>query len=297
MSLVKCPKCGGSVSSTASECVHCGCQFIVCPECGAICAKGVQTCAKCGYRFSFHAADQKQTESPQSPQNDSKKLLNKKLLNRVTADNTLQNRTKKAGVILVVLSSLLFVIWVIILIAWIKSDPLEALAKYDGTKQLCQMLIVLSALIQAGCWVVRLCQASIITRCAKWIRQNKINFKDYLFSIRDANDRKTRSVYERMKAAACYSEDISAKNLFIAGEILSVLIQASLNVASAVLFNLLVEKAMTAYLTSQSLDLLTILIPIFVGVVICLVLFALPWLVIIIIQKQREKQWAKKNNL
>ncbi|MDE6373631.1 MAG: zinc ribbon domain-containing protein, partial [Clostridia bacterium] len=49
MALIKCPECGGEVSSNADTCVHCGCRYSFCPECGAVHIGSVQRCPACGY--------------------------------------------------------------------------------------------------------------------------------------------------------------------------------------------------------------------------------------------------------
>ena len=51
MAIIKCPECGGSISSTAENCVHCGFRFKVCPECGAASEKSDEMCKSCGFRF------------------------------------------------------------------------------------------------------------------------------------------------------------------------------------------------------------------------------------------------------
>ena len=51
MALVTCPKCGGQISDTAGECVHCGFAFKICPDCGAVLAKDAEKCEQCGYAF------------------------------------------------------------------------------------------------------------------------------------------------------------------------------------------------------------------------------------------------------
>lgn len=50
MALVKCPKCGESVSTTAKYCVHCGAAFQekTCFECGSLLLVGEEVCGKCG---------------------------------------------------------------------------------------------------------------------------------------------------------------------------------------------------------------------------------------------------------
>ena len=51
MALVKCPECGGSISSVAESCVHCGCKITVCPDCTASHAGEKEVCTACGFNF------------------------------------------------------------------------------------------------------------------------------------------------------------------------------------------------------------------------------------------------------
>lgn len=52
MAIVKCPECGGVVTDTVNQCVHCGCKYTVCKECGAIVKEGAQSCQNCGCQFT-----------------------------------------------------------------------------------------------------------------------------------------------------------------------------------------------------------------------------------------------------
>lgn len=51
MALVKCPECGGNISSVAESCVHCGCKITVCPDCTAPHAGEKEVCTACGFNF------------------------------------------------------------------------------------------------------------------------------------------------------------------------------------------------------------------------------------------------------
>jgi RNA polymerase subunit RPABC4/transcription elongation factor Spt4 len=48
MALLKCPECGGNVSSTVHTCIHCGYEFNVCPTCQAVVIKSASSCPSCG---------------------------------------------------------------------------------------------------------------------------------------------------------------------------------------------------------------------------------------------------------
>ena len=48
MSLIKCIECGGTVSSTAQTCPHCGAPIILCRACGHPMPARAETCPQCG---------------------------------------------------------------------------------------------------------------------------------------------------------------------------------------------------------------------------------------------------------
>lgn len=49
--LITCPECGGKISSSTSQCIHCGCKISVCPECNEVYKGEVTECKKCGFKF------------------------------------------------------------------------------------------------------------------------------------------------------------------------------------------------------------------------------------------------------
>lgn len=51
MALINCPECGEKISSSTTQCIHCGCNIKVCPECGEIYKGDIVECEKCGFRF------------------------------------------------------------------------------------------------------------------------------------------------------------------------------------------------------------------------------------------------------
>lgn len=58
MALISCPKCKGTVSSTAHFCPHCGYSlntiaagYVRCPECGTMVDDDANFCTNCGYRM------------------------------------------------------------------------------------------------------------------------------------------------------------------------------------------------------------------------------------------------------
>lgn len=51
MSIIHCPECNEKISSTVSQCVHCGVKITVCPECEKIYTEHLERCSECGYVF------------------------------------------------------------------------------------------------------------------------------------------------------------------------------------------------------------------------------------------------------
>ena len=51
MAILNCPECGEKISSTAKQCVHCGCKITVCSECGKVILGERGTCPDCGFKI------------------------------------------------------------------------------------------------------------------------------------------------------------------------------------------------------------------------------------------------------
>lgn len=51
MALINCPECNEQISSTVSQCVHCGVKICVCPECEKVYTQTPEQCEECGYVF------------------------------------------------------------------------------------------------------------------------------------------------------------------------------------------------------------------------------------------------------
>ena len=52
MAIIQCPECGGTVSTTAKQCIHCGAQISICPQCENVWAGGGNFCTRCGYNIA-----------------------------------------------------------------------------------------------------------------------------------------------------------------------------------------------------------------------------------------------------
>lgn len=65
MAIITCPECGQKISSTAQQCVHCGCKITVCSECGKVLLGEPDVCSECG--FPFKKVEQK-IQTPEKKQ-------------------------------------------------------------------------------------------------------------------------------------------------------------------------------------------------------------------------------------
>lgn len=63
MALTTCPECGGKISTTVKNCIHCGCKITVCPECGMTLIGEPISCTECGYSFGSKNASQNQSDN------------------------------------------------------------------------------------------------------------------------------------------------------------------------------------------------------------------------------------------
>lgn len=52
MAISKCPQCGEMLSTSVTQCIHCGCEVMLCPECGTFNITETESCRECGFHFS-----------------------------------------------------------------------------------------------------------------------------------------------------------------------------------------------------------------------------------------------------
>ncbi len=56
MAIIKCPECQENISSSVTQCIHCGCKITYCPECNSLFPEELETCKNCGYKISIQKA-------------------------------------------------------------------------------------------------------------------------------------------------------------------------------------------------------------------------------------------------
>ena len=67
MSITQCPECGGTLSSTVTTCIHCGCKIATCPECGKRFIEESKKCPICGYEMELQSTAQTPTQPIEKP--------------------------------------------------------------------------------------------------------------------------------------------------------------------------------------------------------------------------------------
>ena len=70
MAIISCPECGGKMSDTSKQCIHCGCTVTLCPECRKALTPNVAVCPECGYSFDMAPKEISEEITEDSPQND-----------------------------------------------------------------------------------------------------------------------------------------------------------------------------------------------------------------------------------
>ncbi len=73
MALIKCPRCGSSVSDKAEICPKCRndlSNLILCPECGTKVLPGTASCPECGYPFTFSNTEVYMGPKRETPEDD-----------------------------------------------------------------------------------------------------------------------------------------------------------------------------------------------------------------------------------
>lgn len=127
MALIKCPECGGEVSSAAHSCVHCGFRFKACPECGTVYSAEAAACPRCGFckNPKPKVEEQKKQESATELSSDSKRIEE-----RLERDYAAYKKKYKVYLVLSIMAGLCFLIIGIMFFTYIKKDPLDMLLTY-----------------------------------------------------------------------------------------------------------------------------------------------------------------------
>ncbi|MBE7083411.1 MAG: zinc ribbon domain-containing protein [Clostridiales bacterium] len=170
MAILNCPECGEKISSTAKQCVHCGCKITVCSECGKVILGERGTCPDCGFKI-----DNEKKNDTTNKYGDLSEIVNEwKAENNLLAF-VLNNLTFLAlwGV-----SILLFIISIIYLISW-KSGPATNLLNIKDVLNTTKTLCIISAIVYALSSMLYIFDFQTYT-FRSWAKRKNIDLKYYL---------------------------------------------------------------------------------------------------------------------
>ena len=136
MAIIQCPECGAQISSSAKNCIHCGCEFKVCEECGNVIVGNPESCPSCGLTFV------KKAEKPSAEDLTPvvQKWESESFFQKFLKTNALQ-------MISFIASAALLIIGIIGIFTWKNSDALEALMEAENVLSERKTMFVFSGIL------------------------------------------------------------------------------------------------------------------------------------------------------
>lgn len=237
MALIKCPECGEQVSTSASQCVHCGCTYTVCPECGKIHVGAFAVCPECGFQI-------KTQKTPFAPSKRNAENVNNAYgtnvvdiwQKRSATDKIVLRTIKIAHIALYALCIFFLVIAAIIVETWDTgsawNDIWESNVSLGGLNKAVNGIYDNShGLIAGACIVFAL--APLVKElgllysqvvCGMWLKKHEIDVVPYVKKLSgqlEFNDLPKEWDYENFSSAAYISVVPHDKNIKIAKYIYS----------------------------------------------------------------------------
>lgn len=183
MSLIKCPECGGAVSSTAQNCVHCGFTFRVCAECGTVYSAKAKACPQCGCCAQPQQAPQAVAAPPSESETRKKPSPGTvKLEERMEKDYPVYRKKKKTVSTLGVICGLFFGVLAILFFACGMCsifDPLAALMLMGLLTWLGPLLLVVFVILVLVAIVFYRSAQKVLWEGYEWFSKQKIDAHEY----------------------------------------------------------------------------------------------------------------------
>ncbi len=170
MAIINCPECGGQISSTAKQCVHCGCKITVCNECGKVILGESSTCPNCGFQIDNEKKNDTTNKYADLPE----------VVNEWKAENNLLAFVLNNLTILVLwgVAILLFIISIICLISW-KSGPVTNVLNIKDVLNTTKTLCIISAIVFTLSSMLYIFDFQTFTFMS-WAKRKNIDLKYYL---------------------------------------------------------------------------------------------------------------------
>ncbi len=189
MSLIQCPKCGGPVSDTAGECVHCGFAFKICPDCGAVLAKDAEKCEHCGFVFQeTGAVPEASTEVPHeaSSAQDTPKSYKPRDYIKEWENSGEQaswlKRSRKFSVFIELADLFILLVSFFLVFGLKGADPLKQVSEFHHYQLASKILWVISVSVSV---ITLTCADEIRETClidsfVKWVKKENINLLQHV---------------------------------------------------------------------------------------------------------------------
>ncbi len=193
MALINCPECGKQISSSAKQCVHCGCAFSVCPECGNVTVGSFEVCPSCGYSSAKPERPQRyeQTQKSESffdaepaPRESAAAIVEDPL--RVwqkssPVDRYMMKSFKWLKILFHVLSFVFFILGSVFFIIWMQKSSIEQAYEAEQLITLLRCVIGLVCSFEIIDILFDPIKESFVKlRCGNWINRKKLDAVTYL---------------------------------------------------------------------------------------------------------------------
>lgn len=214
MAIIHCPECNEKISSTVSQCVHCGVKIAVCPECKKIYTEKVNRCSECGYGFTEIGETKNDEKETGGTAPDIKR--------KWKTENSLNLVLEYLGTALSLISAAFLIFAVIKLFNWNnKLSDLENIMKTEEIYELVKKLLVLSITFGIAEKIYEDIEPTLTgVRFAIWANIRKINLSevikttfstDYRNTVEEEKDNISEDLIMTINSAFL-SGNYSAKN-------------------------------------------------------------------------------------
>lgn len=188
MALLKCPECGGNISSTTEKCIHCGYEFKVCPECQTVVDSNARFCSECGAQINAAAPayeasvnEPVQTYSDEKPDKTERPEF-------PPLEDLLRNIKKPAGYYVFKTFHVICYVFAIIALVIFFLSMIIGLATMTSVYDLSRLISILSNLFVCSIWFgladvwMNIANLFRISGIRKWSAKNNIDLADVIKS-------------------------------------------------------------------------------------------------------------------
>lgn len=186
MALIKCPECGGEVSSSAKQCIHCGFSFKICPDCNAVVECNTEVCPECGCVLKSCAPQpeiKKQAEKAKDGSAVETSVIWDKRFAETKQKAKTVNWTKR---ILDVISAVLFAIAMIMTFKFSEKSTSEMINKFDDFYKGLKSIWVIDLILTIASIILECYDEAILNLvCRNTMIRGKWDLREYMSEHND----------------------------------------------------------------------------------------------------------------